>query len=267
LDGLDTSRDLVLQGVRDELDQPVRIARWIAVSEYEGGLMEESGFGPVSVVGHRVTLPTSDAPAAAKARSGILLVGAVHDMGAPNYEGLYWFLTHVAPLIPRQVLKVAGYWTAHAAASIQKQFGDYPVELLGPVDQATLFDLYSHSKLAIAPTRFAAGIPCKVIEAMTYDLPIVITDLLAVQILGEKVKTPDMLAVGLRTDGGASFADWITKIVTDEQIWRSVVECQRAIVREMPGVSDFAERINALLETERELVARNGTVLSPRHAS
>ena len=263
LDGLEASRTLMLQGIRHELDQPVRIARWLAVTEYERGLIEESGSGPVSLVGHRIMLPTPAAPAPPDARSGLLLVGAVHDMSAPNYEGLYWFLQHVAPRIARQDVRVVGYWTEPARISIQKRFGDHPVEFLGPVDQPTLDELYRTSKLAIAPTRFAAGIPCKVVEAMSRDLPIVMTDLLALQILGEGAAAPDMLAVGRRMDDGVSFADWITRICTDEIVWRTVVECQRKIVRAMPGVSDFAERVDQLLRSERELIACNGTALSP----
>jgi glycosyltransferase involved in cell wall biosynthesis len=55
-----------------------------------------------------------------------------------------------------------------------------PVHIVGHLP--SLEDLYSRSKLFIAPTRYAAGIPHKIHEAAAYGLPVIATPLLVEQL-------------------------------------------------------------------------------------
>ena len=54
------------------------------------------------------------------------------------------------------------------------------VHVLGRVDD--LLSFYNHSRLFVAPSRYAAGIPIKVLEAVAHGLPAVVSPLLANQL-------------------------------------------------------------------------------------
>ena len=54
------------------------------------------------------------------------------------------------------------------------------VTCLGPVPDLT--DEYARARVFIAPTRFAAGIPFKVHEALSYGLPVVGSRLISEQL-------------------------------------------------------------------------------------
>ena len=84
----------------------------VAVNRREADVLRKLGFEDVSVIGHmRAARPTTrpfwD-------RSGLLFVGAMHEAGSPNYDGLLWFVQAVLPLVERElgwetVLTVAGF--------------------------------------------------------------------------------------------------------------------------------------------------------------
>ncbi len=70
----------------------------------------------------------------------------------------------------------------------------------------------------VAPTRFSAGVPLKVLEAAAYGLPVVATDLLREQLGWEAGKH---LLASPASDADA-FADHCVRLATDQALWRSL---------------------------------------------
>ncbi len=239
----------VLALAAGELADPLEVDMWIAVNRRERELMNKLGLTPVKEIGHAVTLKSAvnvDAPFGQRDR--MLFVGAVHELSSPNYDGLEWFLTKVYPRLDpatRPPLTVAGFWATGLEEIFRSRFSDVPIEFLGSVSNLELARLYSESRLTIAPTRFAAGIPCKVIESVLAGVPIVMTDLLAEQL--EADHGPD-LAAAERTDNGTSFARWVETLYLDPEAWADQRDLQRNAIGNRWSPEKLAEQVEAVVE-------------------
>lgn len=207
--------------VAAELDTAIEVDLWIAVNSREAELIQSLGHGPVAQIGHSVQRrkPAEECPGFVD-RWRVLFVGAVHEMASPNYDGLCWFLSMVYPKLKAEdrsilTLSIVGYWPEDIRSRFQKRFEGVPMDFLGSVTSERLSAIYDETRVSIAPTRFAAGIPCKVIESVLVGVPIVFTDLLATQL---DVDDPS-LAIASRFDSGDDFARWMDDLYSDEAKW------------------------------------------------
>ncbi len=234
-----------------ELHDPIGVDLWVAVNNRERELMESLGVGPVCTIGHSVSLKTAvDTSVSFQDRKRMLFIGAVHELTSPNYDGLIWFLTRVWPKLnpaDRPVLTVAGHWAPDLAEVFKARFAGLDIEFVGSVTPGELARLYAESRVAIAPTRYAGGIPCKVIESVLAGVPIVMTDLLAEQldVLGD----PKM-AFASRFDDGVQFAGWIETLCGDADAWAQ----QRARQAETIGVRSSPLNLTHQVESTLALV-------------
>ena len=211
----------------------------IAVSEQEKSFLSSYTQAPVHVLGHCITAKPD--PRSFSKRRDILFVGALIGSSdkEPNVDSLIWFVREIMPLLDRTMgaeyrLRVAGRVECGEVRALSSD----RVEVLGIVPD--LSELYGSSRVFIAPTRFAAGIPHKVHEATAYGLPTVATNLIASQ-LGWKNGYDIMTG-----DTPVDFAKACHRLYTDANLWTTVrtnslarlttecsVESFNATVREM----------------------------------
>ena len=79
-----------------------------------------------------------------------------------------------------------------------------------------LKDYYEKSRVFVVPTRFAAGIPLKLLEAMSHGIPAVVTPLVASQ-LG----LSDREGILIGKDDG-DFASKVIELYQDEGLWYEI---------------------------------------------
>jgi len=160
----------------EELRLTAGVDAVIAVTPAEAAVFRAGQTAPVHVVSHPVH-PRPGPPFAA--RGGFLFVGRLNEQESPNWDGLRWFIQAAWPRIrtalPDAVLDVVG--GLHADTADLQAPG---VRLLGPLPQ--LGPAYDRARVFVAPTRFAAGVPIKVLEAAAAGLPVVTTRLIAGQL-------------------------------------------------------------------------------------
>lgn len=227
--------------IRAEVELARDASRIVAVSEREADYFRRFGFEQLSVLGHQLEGKASDKPFSQ--RRGLLFVGALRDEGSPNVDSLLWFVINVLPLIEKEVpdvsLTVVGDNTAPSLATLDKDNVQFTGRLTSITPQ------YERSKVFIAPTRFAAGIPHKVHEAASRGLPSVTTGLLATQLGwqdGEQL---------LVADTPQHFARQCIRLLNDENLWNKV----RNRGLEAVGTDCSAEKFDlALRETLREIL-------------
>ncbi|MCV6600762.1 MAG: glycosyltransferase family 4 protein, partial [Cohaesibacter sp.] len=199
------------------LNQEINLTRYadtvIAVSEKEADFYKQGGVPTVKVLGHR--FDPEPTPSSFDTRKDLLFVGRLDGDFTPNEDSLIWFAREILPLIQKRskeplILNIAGQVNSDRVRNLANNH----IRLLGRVDD--LSDWYDRSRVFIAPTRFAAGIPHKVHEAANYGLPCVITDLLLSQ-LGWK---HDQEA--LSASNASDFADQCVRLYEDKALWNSV---------------------------------------------
>jgi len=191
----------------------------VAVTDAEAALLQTQGLPNVCTVGHMIAPQPTRRPFTA--RNGLLFVGAIHTSDSPNYDSLVWFTEAVLPLLAVHLgaaarLTIAGYVAPGVDLG---RFETNPrITTRGPV--ADLTPLYDRHRLFIAPTRYAAGAPYKVLEAAARGLPVVATTLLA-----EELGWTDgaELATAAESDA-AAFAARIAAIYADETSWTGLRE-------------------------------------------
>jgi len=214
----------------------------VTVNAIEGETLRWHGFPRVSVIGHMID-PNPGARAFAE-RSGLLFVGAIHKADSPNLDSLVWFVDEVLPLIEADLkwetrLTIAGYLAPGVDLS---RFADHPrITLRGQV--ADLDPLYNAHRVFVAPTRYAAGAPYKVLEAASRGLPVVATEVLREELDWR----PGQEMFAAAADDPAAFAAAVVRLHRDEVLWLSVREGALQRLQQENARAGFANAIGLVL--------------------
>jgi GT2 family glycosyltransferase/glycosyltransferase involved in cell wall biosynthesis len=206
------------------------------VNEAEAEFFRARKAAPVYVLGHpaEVRLGT---PGFAD-RKGFLFVGRLLERDSPNWQDLAWFARECWPLIrvsiPDAVLTVAG--NLHPDHAELEGAG---ICLLGAVDD--LRPLYDTVRVFVAPVRFAAGIPIKIIEATASGLPTAGTRLMARQLSW----TPGLEIAA--EDRVGALATCATELHEDQSFWEAMrtAAIERLARDHSPAV--FREQLRCVL--------------------
>src|SRR5271165_47970 len=243
-----TGKSSVVQILDMEL-RPAELADVVvAVSEKEAAILRRRLNKPVLTIGHY--LAPNPLGIAANERSGLLFVGALRNSEPLNYDSLLWFLDHVWPRIravrPEETLRIAGYVRPEAPLGPLQRDG---VTCLGPVTDLTTE--YARARVFIAPTRFAAGIPFKVHEALSYGLPVVSSRLIADQLANDGEIVSGVSSATVK-DGGQEFTDACVQLLSDDALWSEQQEAALAHVKAFCPRTALVPAIDALLGELRE---------------
>ncbi|WP_218510138.1 glycosyltransferase [Variovorax sp. dw_308] len=220
-----------------ELTRPADLI--VSVSQEEKDQFESQGAGAVLVIGH--TVKPQPTPATFQQRRGFLFVGALHDDDSPNAESIRWFANEVWPHIQTALgvearLDVVGFIRATSIMALESA----SIHLIGAVDD--LAPWYEGARVAIVPTRIAAGIPLKAQTAAAYGVPMVATELIAQQLgwtSGEQL---------LATTDPRAFAQACIRLHSDPIAWEHIRTHALERVSIDCSHDRFRAAVNGLLE-------------------
>lgn len=163
---------------RSELAPLVDADAVMTVSETEQRIFEEYlGDRPAVVWSHPLAIrqPRTDF----QDRCDLLFVGGFLGTNTPNELAVLFLAREVLPLVRERIgcrLFVVG---ANPPESV-RNLASAGVVVEGLVED--LGDMYQRRRVFVAPHRVAAGIPLKVLEAMSFGIPCVVSDLIAGQL-------------------------------------------------------------------------------------
>lgn len=179
----------------------------IAVSENEKRIMERFCTKPISVLGHAVdTQPT---PKTFNQRKDILFVGRFSRNKSPNEDAMLYFVKEIFPKVWKETGSRLWIVGTNDSQAIRNLASDH-IKVTGRREY--LFDYYNDCKLFVVPTRYAAGIPLKLLECFSQGLPAVVTPLIAEQLnLNE-----ELVFVGRDTK---EFIHKVISCYSDEKQW------------------------------------------------
>ncbi len=231
--------------------------------EYRAALAEELGLaraaaaittvGPVdaAIVRSVLDIPVFVLPHSETNRTGtpdfdgrqdILFVGRLAGSGveSPNVDSVLWFVAEVMPLLDRLIgrtyrVRLAGWLESPAIEALASD----RIVVYGALDD--LRPLYDQCRLFVAPTRFAAGIPGKVTEAMSEGIPCVVTPLLAEQLAVDE----GTLAIA---GDASSFAEACAHLYTDAAAWKKIRDGGFAYVAQACSPSAFEHSLAQVLQ-------------------
>ena len=91
------------------------------------------------------------------------------------------------------------------------------IKVTGYVSDIELASLYEHSRVVIVPLRYGAGVKGKVVEAITYQIPVVTTSIGSEGLPG--VENEIDIA-----DSEDIFAAMVSKYLFDDEYWKKKSE-------------------------------------------
>jgi glycosyltransferase involved in cell wall biosynthesis len=210
-----------------------------AVSGLDAAVIQSMVDKPVFILPHSVKVDPG--PALFEERRDFLFVGRLtgSTLHSPNVDAVHWFISQVMPLLDAALgndykLEVAGLLHAPEIETLSSD----RVILHGVVED--LAPLYNSCRVLVAPTRFAAGIPIKVVEAMGHGLPCVATPQLAKQL----AVCDNTLPIGATA---AEFAEQCRRLYLNPQIWRSVRDNALKVVVRSYSQEGFDETLLLLI--------------------
>ncbi|MDF9790211.1 glycosyltransferase involved in cell wall biosynthesis [Methylorubrum extorquens] len=216
----------------------------VCVSPAEARVLARYSACNATVLGHALTRPEAPTPGFS-GRAGFVFVGALAREGQPNVDSLDWFFGSVWPLVRAQLPAAQLTIVGGIAPEIRERYAREPgVQVTGRVPQTEPY--LDAARVFLAPTRFAAGIPHKVHEAVARGLPCVVTPILADQ-------------VGWADGAGFLVRDWrdprpfaeaLVALHEDAALWDAVREEGSRHIAEDCDAEAFAAAIRALCEAQ-----------------
>ncbi len=231
----DEERALVLREV--ELARAARAV--LAVNEAERRWFADGGCREPCVLGLDVT--ERPGPASLAGRSEILMVGGVLEESSPNADALEWLAGEILPEVERQLGRPVRFRMVGPVAPPRlRALASERVRVDGMVGD--LGPIYDGARLHVAPTRFAAGVPQKIVQAAARGVPQVTTPLIAAQLGwtdGEEI---------LCGGDAAAIARQCVRLLTDDDLWHRVREGALRRVREEHSAESFVRTLGRALE-------------------
>ncbi|MBI3497419.1 MAG: glycosyltransferase [Proteobacteria bacterium] len=133
-----------------------------------------------------------------------------------NLDGARWFVGSVLPLIRRDLpdlcLRLVGSNPSRALADLAGE----GVVVVGPVDD--LSQEFGNARLFVAPLRYGAGLKGKVLDAVAFGLPTVLTSI-AAEGSGFEHELDTLIA-----DTPVAFAEAVSRLYRDADLWARLRE-------------------------------------------
>ena len=93
----------------------------------------------------------------------------------PNKDGLMWFLQEIFPEVVQQVPNVKLTIIGSKCPKEIFSLANANISVLGEVSDELLKESYENARIAIVPLRYGAGVKGKILESMSYGVPVVTT--------------------------------------------------------------------------------------------
>jgi glycosyltransferase involved in cell wall biosynthesis len=206
-----------------ELELFQRADRIQVYSSYERDLLAE--VLPYKLI-RRIPLHIADgaverANAPFEDRSGLLFVaGFGHP---PNVDAAVWFVREVLPLVRERLAGVEVALVGSRPPEQVRELAGDGVVVTRRISDEELGRRYGSARVVVAPLRYGAGLKGKIVEAMSFGVPVVTTPLGAEGL--------DDIEEYLRIASGArAFADAVVETYADRELWSRIAASSREYV-------------------------------------
>jgi O-antigen biosynthesis protein len=198
--------------INEEINLIQRADYVITVSDNEKNFIQErTKLANIGVWGHAVQV--SKPSTSFSDRKDILFVGGFLGLDSPNEDAILYFAKEVFPEIAKKLLCTLFVVGINPPDSVKK-IALNSITVTGFVEN--IKDYYDKCRIFIVPHRYSAGIPLKLLEAMSYGIPSVVSKLTAKQLNltdGKEV---------LIADSSEEYFQKITSLYQNESLWEQL---------------------------------------------
>jgi O-antigen biosynthesis protein len=213
----DNDRMQTMREIRDhELNMMRSVDLVLSYNDVEHAVISSHTDGDVKVMTCPWVVDIPETVAPLNERSGLSFLGSAKHH--PNAEGLRWFWREVMPQLEHHEMQLTIY-----GSGMDDELKELASKLIHPVGYIEdVAEAYQRHRIFVAPLLSGAGVKGKVIHALAYGIPTVLTPTAAE-------------GIGLRHGHDCLIAkkpkDWgeaITRLYHDNELWVSISQAARS---------------------------------------
>jgi GT2 family glycosyltransferase len=225
---------------REELQAAREADATIVVTESERDILRSRGVDRVFVV---PTLhdPEVEVPRKFSESADLLFIGGYNH--TPNVDAAKWLCKEIMPAIWARNPSVRVYLLGSNPPEEVRALADDRVSVPGYISDVS--EYFMKSRVFVAPLRFGAGIKGKVGQALSFKLPIVLTDVAAEGFGFENGR--DCLVA----NDAPTFAEATLRLLVDEQLWTKLSEESARVLKPFSTASIKPRIVGMLAELSR----------------
>jgi glycosyltransferase involved in cell wall biosynthesis len=194
----------------------------ITVSENERKIIQETGgIDNIIIFGYPVQVQKSIAEY--NARKDILFVGSFLALDGPNDDAIMYFVKEIWPNVQKQLLCKLYIVGINPPENIKKLASE-SIMVTGFVPN--LEEYYNNCRVFVVPHRYAAGIPLKLIDAMSYGIPSVVSGLIGSQL---NLKDGNEVTIAGNT---SEFVNKIIHLYQNQNLWEKMQQKSIEYIRQ-----------------------------------
>ncbi len=171
-------------------------------------------------------------------RRDILFVGGFGH--PPNVDALEWMVNEIFPIVLKSLHDVRLIVVGSNPTDQIKAMASDSIEIAGYVTDEKLKEYYKSCRVAVIPLRYGAGVKGKLLEALYYGLPTVITSIAAEGV-------PEIENYSLIADRPDEFAKHIQQLYRDEKSWMKYAKASREFIEKNYSKKVVKELLEKLL--------------------
>ncbi|HUI30864.1 MAG TPA: glycosyltransferase [Candidatus Acidoferrales bacterium] len=180
---------------------------WVVTEEDKRALAQELSNKPIEI--RPVIHEMREVQKGFENRSGILFVGNFNH--TPNADAVEFFLKEIFPLVLNSLPDVQLYVVGNNSRKIFRSLNSNNVTIVDYVED--LSEYYEKCRISIAPLRYGAGLKGKIIESLSYGVPVVTTSIGAE---GTELQGGREIIIA---DDPTEMAGKIVRVLSDGEFW------------------------------------------------
>jgi O-antigen biosynthesis protein len=244
--GMDNEESLKL--ARDEMQLIDLADLVIAVSLNTKTLMRENSSQKNIEVWEHVQ-EVHDSRVDFKNREGLLFFGSFFaGAGSPNEDAVLYFVREIFPEI-HKILGCKLYIVGSNPTQSIKDIASASIEVVGYVEDPGQY--FNNCRVNVVPTRFAAGIPLKLLQAMSYGTPSVVSKLMA-----DQLSLLDNNQV-IIANNASDFSEKIVRLYSDEELWKTINKSSLSFVKDNLSKSRMKGKLKDIITKGLEIKRKN----------
>lgn len=160
-------------------------------------------------------------------RKDIMFVGGFNH--TPNVDAVKWFYTEIFPRIKEKEPTIKCYVVGSNPPKEIREFEREDFIVTGYVSDEELEDFYRQIRMVIVPLRYGAGIKGKVVEAMSYSVPVVTTSIGAEGIIDQR----NCLQI---SDDASDFSEKVVSMYNDMEQLKTISKLEERCIEDVYSV-------------------------------